>query len=398
MNGLSRFWRSPAEAVFFLVLALMVVGSLTIYSASSILGQQDHGNSLYYVTRYWMFGGLGLLLIAVWPRVASACSLDWRKLMAPTAFVAFVTLALVPSMGVVVKGARRWLSIGGASFQPSEVAKVAVVLMVAVYVADQWRCRRPVTVFSWPMAITIVFSGLVYKQPDMGTAALIAILAFGVLIIGRISARDWAIMTVLAGALTVWGTRGAAYRLGRIDGWLDPWGHATTSGYQLVNSLLAIGSGQFLGNGFGQGASKFSYLPEAHTDFAFAVLCEEWGFLGASLVIMLFFLLMLQYAKGCLLAKRPGEAVLLWGALLLLCGQAAGNMMMVTGLLPVIGVPLPFISYGGTSLLVNLAVVAVTLPILSRIVKEAQEPDASDDASPQPPSPRWKRPPLRVVR
>ncbi len=396
MNGLSRFWRSPAEAVFFLVLALMVIGSLTIYSASSVLGQQDYGSSLYYVKRYWLFGGIGLAAVLASLRFGAP---NWRLLAKPTALLAFVTLAMVPVMGVVVKGARRWLSIGGFSFQPSEVAKVAVVLMIAVYVADQWRCRRRVTIFSWPMIVTAIFCGLVYKQPDMGTAAFIGFLAVGVLSVGRLTTRDWGIMFTLATVLAVWGTRGAAYRLGRIDGWLDPWGHATTSGYQLVRSLMAIGSGQVFGNGFGQGASKFFYLPEAHTDFAFAVLCEEWGFFGALLVITLFFLLMLQYAKGCLLTRRPGEAVLLWGALLLLCGQAVANMMMVTGLLPVIGVPLPFISYGGTSLLVNLGVVAVSLPVLSRVVKEAQMPEESNDNAPQPPiPPRMRRPRLRVIR
>ena len=396
MSGLSRFWRSPAEAVFFLVLALMVIGSLTIYSASSVLGQQDHGSSLYYVKRYWLFGSVGLAAVLAALRFGAP---NWRLLAKPITLLAFVTLAMVPVMGVVVKGARRWLAIGGFSFQPSEVAKVAVVLMMAVYVADQWRRRRPVTLFSWPMAVTAVFCGLVYKQPDMGTAAFIGFLAVGVLCVGRLSTRDWWIMATSVVLLAIWGTRGAAYRLGRIDGWLDPWGHATTSGYQLVRSLMAIGSGQVLGNGFGQGASKFFYLPEAHTDFAFAVLCEEWGFVGALLVVTLFFLLMLQYAKGCLLTKKPGETVLLWGALLLLCGQAAANMMMVTGLLPVIGVPLPFISYGGTSLLVNLGVVAVSLPVLSRVVKESQTPEQPQDDFPQPPLPtRLRHPRLRVVR
>ena len=396
MDGLSRFWRSPAEAVFFLVLALMVIGSLTIYSASSVLGQQDHGSSLYFVKRYWLFGGVGLAAVLASLRFGAP---SWRHLMRPMVLLSFATLLAVMFMGIEVKGARRWLSLGGFTFQPSEVAKAAVVLMMAVYVTDQWRIRRYVTIFSWPMAVTGVFCALVYKQPDMGTAAFIALLAVGVLVVGRLSSRDWGIMLTLAGVLAVWGTRGAAYRMSRIDGWLDPWGHATTSGYQLVRSLMAIGSGQLTGNGFGQGASKFFYLPEAHTDFAFAVLCEEWGFLGALLVIVLFLSLMLQYARGCMLAKKPGEMVLLWGALLLLCGQAAANMMMVTGLLPVIGVPLPFISYGGTSLLVNLGVVAVSLPILSRVVKEAQAEKENDGELPPPSSPlRRKRSFLRAVR
>lgn len=397
MNGLNRLWRSPVEAVLFLVLALMVVGSLTIYSASSVLGQQEHGSSLYFVSRYWLFGALGLTAVLLSLAIGG---IGWRKLVWPTAAASFVTLAMVPSMGIAAKGARRWLAIGGISFQPSEIAKLAVVLLVAVYVAERWRTRQPVTIFSWPIGVAAVFSFLVYKQPDMGTAALIMILALGVLAAGGITRRDYLIMIVGGGALAILGTRGAAYRMGRIEGWLDPWGHATTTGYQLVKSLMAIGSGQFLGSGFGQGTSKFFYLPEAHTDFAFAVLCEEWGFVGALLVIALFVLLMVQYANGCLLAKRPGEAVLLWGALLLLCSQAAGNMLMVTGMLPVIGVPLPFISYGGTSLLVNLGVVAVSLPILSRVVKEAQAEEAADEAAPPPtpPGPRRRRPPLRVVR
>ncbi len=393
MGGLNRLWRSPVEAVVFLVLSLMVIGSLTIYSASSVLGQQEHGNSLYFVIRYWLFGAIGLAVVLLSLAIGG---IDWRKLVWPTAGFAAVTLAMVPFMGVAAKGARRWLAIGGFTFQPSEIAKVAVVLLGAYYVAGCWRCRRPVTIFSWPIYAASGLAFLVYKQPDMGTAALIVILAFGVLVAGGITRRDWLIIVVGGVALAILGTRGAAYRMGRIEGWLDPWGHATTTGYQLVKSLMAIGSGQFLGNGFGQGASKFFYLPEAHTDFAFAVLCEEWGFVGAMLVIALFVLLMVQYAKGCLLAKRPGEAVLLWGALLLLCGQAAGNMLMVTGVLPVIGVPLPFISYGGTSLLVNLGVVAISLPILSRVIKEAQAADEADGAPP--PAPRRRRPLLRVVR
>jgi cell division protein FtsW len=198
----------------------------------------------------------------------------------------------------------------------------------------------------------------------LGTAAIIVSLTLSIYFIcGLPTAQYLMLLLGLPAGAAVLAIQ-ASYRVERLQAWLDPWAYADHTGYQAVQSLLAIGSGGWSGSGMGYGSSKFYYLPEAHTDFSFAILCQEWGFIGAVTVILLFAFLSYTLFKAAALAPDGRGYIIVTGANVLLTGQAMGNIAMVCGLLPVIGVPLPFISYGGTSLISNMALLGVTLNII----------------------------------
>jgi cell division protein FtsW len=292
----------------------------------------------------------------------------------------FGMLVAVHLGGVDANGAKRWLKIG-FTFQPSEIAKLTAIIMAAAYLGPRIDRGRPVSLFSWPVALTGVMGVLVLKQPDMGTAVVIMALCLVLYLPSGIPRREIYGMLFCGVAGTVYLVYAAAYRAERILAWLDPWAYQQTSGYQAVQALLAIGSGSLLGTGLGKGASKFHYLPEAHTDFAFAVLCQEMGFVGAALVLALFALLAWYGIKIALRAADGFGMMLAMGATFLIVGQAVGNIAMVTGVLPVTGIPLPFISFGGTSLVVNLTAVGLLISVARGSVSQRSAAAAPMDAS-----------------
>ena len=357
-----RIVKSDVQGLVIVTFALVVIGVLNVYSATFAKnisrGVFIFGDVLKYI---------GFVLVAT-IIAAFVYHYDYRKLAKPnsktlTYIVGAVILSLIALMGIgtVVNGARRWIMLGPISIQPSEFAKLAAILWASVkLVQHPWKPtfrqpRRgeggepiqthPVDRFViylaktlWPM---IIMFGLVLLQPDMGTAVLIIIFPFLLMLMAGLDFH-WVLRiippVVVLGAIFV-GI--SPYRLERVMTIIDPWSHASTSGYQTVQGLIAIGSGGFLGSGFGNGTSKFFYLPEAHTDFAFAVWAQEQGFVGALLIVLLFV---------CMIAT---------GCTMLLLGQAAINMFMVCGWFPVTGVPLPFVSYGGSALVVNMIAIAL---------------------------------------
>jgi cell division protein FtsW len=225
-----------------------------------------------------------------------------------------------------------------------------------------------------PIAITLIMGVLVLKQPDMGTAAVIVGLSLVLYILAGIPRSELYFLGMSVAAMVVYLVHAASYRAERIWAWLDPWAYQQTSGYQTVQSLLAIGSGGLFGSGLGMGSSKFNYLPEAHTDFAFAVLCQEMGFVGAFVVLML---LGAMAWYGIQIASRAADGygfMLAAGITTLVVGQAIGNIAMVSGIIPVTGVPLPFISFGGTSLIVNCAAVGLLISVGRRMTSKTFQP------------------------
>lgn len=360
MPRLPVIWSNPAQAVLYFMLILFALGSVNIFSASFVAAARDYQDSYWYIKRHLIFFSAGLLVMFV------AARLDYRKYRPVVVLlltVTVLTLVAVPIMGMEANGAKRWLRLGPLNFQPSELAKLASIMMSSAWLALKLDKREPVTLASWPVILALIMFGLVYKQPDFGTALVIVTLCLLLYLIAGLSRRDMLALgvggVIALGYLSV----AASYRAERIAAWLNPWAYEQTVGYQTVQALMAIGSGGATGSGLGLGASKFLYLPEAHTDFAFAVLGQEMGFIGVVAVIILFGLIGFYGVQVAVKAPDNYGMLLAIGITAMVVGQAAGNMAMVCGLLPVTGVPLPFISYGGTSLVVNMAAIGILVSI-----------------------------------
>lgn len=375
MVRLNLPWHNEGDALKCIVIALIGIGLVNVLSSSMVLASQTMGDSYYFLKRQAVSLAIGLVL------ALAAMGSDyrrWRPLVPLTLLVTLALLVVVLFAGVDVNGARRWLRLLSLQFQPSELAKLVTVLVAAGYLAPYVRRGRPISVLSLPLAAAMLMAALIYKEPDMGTAALVVALTVLVYVVAGVPRRQMVITALLCLVLAAGLSVRATYRAERVYAWLNPWAYQADSGYQTVQALLAIGSGGVWGVGPGMGTSKFYYLPEAHTDFAFAVFCEEFGFIGA-LVVLLLFAALAWYGSRIALAAPDSYGLLLGAGLTaMIAGQALGNIAMVTNLLPVTGVPLPFISYGGTSLMVNLVAVGILLSI-HRCTR--QESRARDDAA-----------------
>ncbi len=366
---------------------LWTIGTVNVFSAT-FAEDMSSGSAFGHLIRQLVFSAIGLIpAMYVFKR-------DYRDLKKHTAWLYAVTVLLllaVLAAGVTVNGAKRWIGFAGFTFQPSELAKLTVILCTATILAPMieagkrieflvpWKTGRGTSALQrltvYPqrcLALTLVLAVPVVVQPDAGTA--IIIMALPILMLWISGARVMHVKYPLLAAAVLAGLclLAAPYRMNRIVAWLDPWGYEKTLGYQTVQGLIAIGSGGIMGQGLGEGISKFSYLPEAHTDFAFAVLAQEWGLRG-SLVMLLLFSAIIYY--GCICAincKDPFGRLLAFGVTMYFGVQGFINIGMVSGMLPVVGVPLPFISYGGTSLIVNMVAAGILLNICKSNRREAQ--------------------------
>jgi len=371
-KGFPKLWVSPAEAVFFIAGILFLIGTLNVFSASFVLGGQLFNDGYFFLTRHLISFIIGFLVLI------TTAVIDYRRLKGNWLLLAIVTtlglLLAVHVAGVDANGARRWLSLGGFKFQPSELAKLTAIIITAAYLGTLLDRGRAISLQSLPLGITLVMGAFVLKQPDMGTAAVIVGLSLVLYVLAGIPRKEQCFLAMTAVFMVVYLVYAASYRAERIWAWLDPWAYQQTTGYQTVQSLLAIGSGGMFGSGLGMGTSKFNYLPEAHTDFAFAVLCQEMGFVGAALVLILLGALAWY---GIQIASRATDGygfMLAAGITTLIVGQAVGNIAMVSGIIPVTGVPLPFISFGGTSLIVNCAAVGLLISVGRRMTSKVFHP------------------------
>jgi cell division protein FtsW len=356
--------RGAAWGLFTIVLLLTCIGIVMVYSASSVAAQAQYHDGSWFLKRQLLYELIGLAgMLAAW-RIHYV---RLRRFTFPLLLGTLVTLVLVliPHVGRVAGGARRWISFGGPlNFQPAELAKLALILYLAHFLANRGSRTRE---FGAGMIPPLVVLGLaavpIVKQPDLGSALILVIIAFVMLFVG--GAR----LTHLAGvgALAVPAVLGvilhAGYRSQRLLAFLHPWRDPRGSGFHIIQSLLAIGSGGLLGLGLGHSRQKFFYLPERHTDFIFAIIGEELGLVGSIVVIALFAALAIwgyRIATRC--PDRYG-ALLVSGLTTMLVGQAVLNIGVVSGSLPITGVPLPFISFGGSSLVLNDIAVGILLNV-----------------------------------
>ena len=339
-------------------------GALMIYSTTSVITPvlAKKGVSAFYYFKRHVFTilfGFSFLLIAYKLKTSFI-----KKMAVPLLIFSFVLLALVflPSIGVSAGGARRWIRLWPSTFQPSELVKLSMVIFLAKYMTMPGYRPDSFGSFIKPVIIMLIFQAAILKQPDFGAAMSLAFLTFTMLFLSGIRLRYVASLLLLA-LPVVFKLAMEPYRLRRLTSFFDPWEDAQSSGFQLVQSFIALGSGGLTGVGLGSSKQKLSYLPESHTDFIFSIIGEEFGFIGVSIVITLFLIL---FVKGISIANRAKDGFVYYlavGLSLLIALQALINFAVATGLVPTKGLPLPFISYGGSALLVNLAAIGILLNI-----------------------------------
>ena len=335
-------------------LGLVAFGLVMVYSATSASAALANGDPAYYLKRQAVYAFLGLVAMAVCAR------LDFHKLraLAPALMVSSIVLLLaVLVLGQAANGARRWISFGPAQFQPSELAKLALAVWAASYLSRK-RAPRTLKELWRPIGLTtVVFCGLILVEPDLGTAIAIVVMLSAILLVSGIPSRT---LGAGLGMLAVWFE---PYRRARLFSFLNPWHDAQGAGFQTVQAMIGLGSGGIFGVGLGQSVQKANYLPEAHTDMIFAIIGEELGLVGATFVIAAYCAFAYAGLRIALQCKDPFGKRLAAGLTALVCGQAAINLAAVMGLAPLTGIPLPFVSYGGSSLVVALASVGILLNI-----------------------------------
>ncbi len=350
-------------------LLAVAIGTVMVYSASISTAEASRFtgyNAAYYLARHGLFVGVALTAaMAVFLLPVRA----WQQ-AAPWLFlgcVALLVLVLIPGIGREVNGARRWISLVVLNVQPSEAMKLAVVLYAADYTVRKHAVMKSFKKGLLPiLGVMLVVSWLLLREPDFGALVVIAVTAFGILFLGGMNGRHFALLLVMLAAGFVALVLSSPYRLQRIFGFMDPWSDPYGKGYQLSHALIAFGRGEWLGVGLGASVEKLHYLPEAHTDFLLAVIAEELGFVGVALVVVLFTWIVLRaFAIGrqAALRERYFPALLAQGIGIWIGFQALINMGVNMGLLPTKGLTLPLMSFGGSGLVVNCVAVAMLLRI-----------------------------------
>ncbi len=364
---------------YLVVAALVIIGCYNVSSTTAYMNLEEGTDSYRTLLKHMVMLGLGGVLMLIASSARGFTFIGSRSMIRMMAFATVTLLLLVTVGGQEVNGARRWLNLGFISFQPSELAKITAILWAADRLAERIRnheenffvigliqkavgLRKKET---WgdlltnygAISVPLIFSVFVVLQPDMGTAVLILLFPAFLYIFAGAPDTFSAILVAGAGLFAI--AILEPYRMERFTAFLHYEEHAENIGYQTMQSLIAVGSGGIMGQGAGNGLAKFYYLPEQHTDFAFAVWCQEWGLIGASVVVLL---LLALIAFGIVIASRLRDArlaLIVYGCSLLIGVQGLLNVAMVIGCFPVTGVPLPFISYGGTALLTNLIAVGL---------------------------------------
>jgi len=345
---------------------LITLGLIAVYSASSNLAEHRLGDSYYYLKKQLLFCMIGIGLMVLMRYIP--CTL-YSRLVYPLLAVSAVLLALlfVPGLGRKVGGACRWMSLGGFSFQPSELAKFSLAVYMAYSMAKRGMAMETFSRGLLPhLLVASIFMGLIVLQPDLGTAVIIGAWVLITLFVGGVKIVQIAAMLLLAAPVLLWLIWHEEYRIKRMLAFLNPWDDPRGIGFQIIHSFLAFGSGGVFGAGLGNSKQKLFYLPEPHTDFALSIIGEELGLVGVAAVIVLFGILITGGIRIGLKAKDLYSTYLAVGLTSFIALQVLINMGVVMGLLPTKGLTLPLISYGGSSLLVTLASIGVLLNISSR--------------------------------
>ena len=360
------------HSILLLAVCLTCLGVVMVFSSSSIMAVREYGDSLYFLKRQGIYALLGFALMVLLMNVR----LDiLRKAAWPVLICCILLLVavLIPGIGKKVGGAARWLRVAGVTFQPAELAKLGLVLFMAHSLARKQEKVKSFKLGFLPyMLILAVLLGLLLLQPDLGSAITLGVVAAAMLLVAgtRLSYLAGIAVTTLPFLYFLVMTEG--YRKRRILAFLNPWDDPGNTGFQIIQSWIAFGSGGALGQGLGESKQKLFFLPEAHTDFIFSVVGEELGFIGVIVIAAMFMLLILRGFRTALNVPDEFSCYLAFGLTLLIGMQAFVNMAVVMGMVPTKGLALPFISYGGTSLVTTLMAIGLLLNVSRNLPGEVR--------------------------
>lgn len=343
------------------ILGLLAIGIVMVYSAGSVLAFHDYGDSFYFVKRQLLFATLGLVAMFFTMNLDYLVLKKYAKITLLLCF-GLLIIVLIPGVGVVRGGARSWLGISSFGIQPSEFMKLGMILFLSYWLGkEDYRITAFAKGLLPPLGLIGLAFGLIMLQPDLGTGTVM--LGASMLIVFTAGARIKHLVGLAAvGAMGFVGLILAApYRLQRITAFLDPWSDPLGAGYQIIQSLYAIGPGGLAGLGLGMSRQKFSYVPEPQTDFIFSILAEELGFIGGILVLLLFLILVWRGMRVAMTIDDTFGSLLAVGIVGMVGVQVVINIGVVIGLMPVTGITLPLISYGGSSLTLMLTAFGILL-------------------------------------
>lgn len=353
--------RRPDYVMLAATLALLVIGIIMVFSSSYATAGATTGDPFFFIKRQIIWAVVGLFALTATMRMDYRV---WRRLAIPGYLVCVGLLGLVLLVGNEVSGARRWIDLGFVRLQPSELAKLAVINLLAAYAAT---FRSEIKKFwkgmALPLGAAVLAFGLIMLEPDFGTGFALMLASVSVLYLAGVRPL-YLVAACISAVPAAWLlVVTEPYRVRRIMTFLDPWSDPRDSGWNIIQSLLAIGSGGLFGLGLGESRQKFSYLPEQHTDFIFAILAEELGLLGSATVLLLFLALAWRGCRAALQAPDLYGCILAAGLTTMIVLQAFINVGVVSGSLPATGITLPLISSGGSSLVVTLAAIGILLNI-----------------------------------
>lgn len=363
----------------FLILTLMMlaVGVVMVLSASSARAYYEDGEPTLYFTKQLIFAVTGIVIMFVASRFKVS---TYRRLAMPALGAAILLLILVPIIGVADEyGTQRWISLGFTTFQPSELAKLAVILSFSAMIC-QYKSRMKTFKYGFlPFVIILaVIVVLLFLEPHLSAAIIIVLIGGVMMIAGGTKAWYFFIILALGVLAAIFAYSTLDYVQVRINSWRHPFEYTDSDSYQVIQSLYAIGSGGFLGLGLGQGRQKLLYLPEEHNDFIFSIVCEELGYIGAMLILIMFALLILRGYWLAMHARTRFGSLVITGISSLLAIQVFLNVAVVTNLIPCTGIALPFFSYGGTALWIQLLEMGIVLAISRDIPLKTNEDEENE--------------------
>lgn len=356
------------KMLYIVTIVLSIFGLIMIYSSSYIWAEFKYNNPLKYVFNQGIFLVIGIILMSIISKIDYKIYKKKSNLILLLSFILLV-LVLIPGIGKVRNGSRSWFGIGSLGLQPSEISKIALVIFASKYLSNNDNEKRMTNKFILPLLfIIMLFFGLIMLEPDFGTGMIIVISLIGLIFITGCNFSIFIKMGLVGIVGIIVLIIAAPYRLKRITSFLNPWSDPLGSGFQIIQSLYAIGPGGLLGQGFLNSRQKHFYLPEPQTDFIFSIISEEFGFLGVVIVTVLFLVLFYRSIRIALKTEDLFAKYLVFGLSFMLIFQTLLNLSVVIGLIPVTGVTLPFISYGGSSLLVSFTMIGIILNV-SKSVK-----------------------------
>lgn len=363
----------PDYILLFLTVLLVGFGLMMIFSASYPVAILKHNSPWHYVVKQGVFALIGLFVMFIFMGIPFS---RWKKASPTLLLFSLLALMLVLIGGVNINGARRWFVLSGFNLQPAEFTKLSIIVYLSAIISKKGEQIRNFRRGLLPILVMIgIILLLVMKQPDFGTVLILFFIAVTILLVGGVDLRHLFFLFLALVPIFIYLAMSKSYRLQRITSFLNPLDHPDDSGYQLIQSLYALGHGGLRGTGIGHSVQKLFYLPEAYTDFIFAVVGEELGFVGTSLLIIVFFLFIWRGFVAAIRSNDPFGLMLGMGIVMMICIQFMLNIGAVIGSLPITGVPLPFISYGGSSLILCLASTGILLSISRDNYRRRKEND-----------------------